>query len=300
MSAVTAFERLVGRSPSLIEFSSPFRSCEAASCEPNRFPTAAMQAIRNYGAIPVFSWGSQPNSAVLDDPEFSLANIAGGGFDPYLREFASAVKAWGHPFFLRFNWEMNGSWFLWSEGINGNQPGDYVAAWRHVHDIFAQVGADNATWVWCPYAGAKGARATLSRYYPGNRYVDWTCLDGYNWGRQSIHPSPWHSFDALFGPRYREIVRRIAPGKPMMLGELASNGGGKPKARWIRQMFKRLPRRYPKIHGLVWFNRLDRGMSWNLESSPAGLRAFSQGIRHRRFRGPAFAGLAGSPIPVPR
>ncbi len=36
-------------------------------------------------------------------------------------------------------------------GVNGDQPGEFVAAWRHVHDIFTSVGATNATWVWCPY-----------------------------------------------------------------------------------------------------------------------------------------------------
>ena len=45
---------------------------------------------------------------------------------------------------------MNGNWFAWMEGVNGNQPGEYVAAWRHVHDIFTAVGATNVSWVWCP------------------------------------------------------------------------------------------------------------------------------------------------------
>ena len=300
MGAVSAFERLVGRSPSLIEFSSPWRSCGENGCEPNRFPTAAMQSIRDYGAIPVFSWGSQPNSASLDQPEFKLAQIAAGAHDAYIREFATEVKEWGHPFFLRFNWEMNGSWFLWSEGINGNRAGDFVAAWRHVHDIFSSVGANNATWVWCPYAAAAGAKAKLGRYYPGGSYVDWTCLDAYNWGRQSLHPTPWRSFDQLFASSYRQITKKIAPNKPMMLGELASNGGGKPKADWIRRMFKSLPQRYPKVHGLVWFNCPDRGMSWTLESSPAGLKAFAKGIAHPRYRDSGFASLSTSPIPAPR
>ena len=301
MSAITKFEELVGKSPSLISFSSPFLTCSEGegSCEPNRFPGGPMESIRNYGAIPVFSWGSQPNSATLSDPRFALSQIADGSFDSYLREFATEAKAWGHPFFLRFDWEMNGNWFLWSEGLNGNAPGTYAAAWRHVHDIFASVGATNASWVWCPYAGARGPRAAIGRYYPGDKYVDWTCLDGYNWGIHSTSPTPWQSFDSLFAASYRKLTRRIAPGKPVMLGEFASNGGGKPKATWISRMFRVLPSQYPKVHGLVWFNRPDRGMSWTLESSPVGLTAFSKGIRNKRYRGPRFAALSRSPIPVP-
>ena len=67
------------------------------------------------------------------------------------------------------------------EGANGNKPGEYVAAWRHVHDIFAAAGATNATWVWCPYADVTPQPAPSPSYYPGDAYVDWTCLDGYNW-----------------------------------------------------------------------------------------------------------------------
>ena len=113
-----------------------------------------------------------------------------GHHDAYIREFAEAAKAWGHPFFLRFNWEMNGNWFPWSEGVNGNQPGEYVAAWRHVHDIFTQVGATNATWVWCPNVDPASKLHDLASLYPGDAYVDWTGLDGYNWGTNPASPRP--------------------------------------------------------------------------------------------------------------
>jgi beta-mannanase len=42
---------------------------------------------------------------------------------------------------------MNGDWYPWGKGINGNQLGQYVQAWRHVHDIFAAIHADNVLWV---------------------------------------------------------------------------------------------------------------------------------------------------------
>src|SRR5690349_24021953 len=45
-----------------------------------------------------------------------------------------------------FDWQMNGDWqFPWSAQLNGNTPADYIAAWRHVHDLFAQAGATNVT-----------------------------------------------------------------------------------------------------------------------------------------------------------
>ena len=106
---------------------------------------------------------------------------------------------------------MNGNWFPWAEHANGNQPGDYVAAWRHVHDIFTQVGATNATWVWCPYVELAPELGPLARYYPGDDYVDWTSLDGFNWGKNRVNPQPWTSFDKIFGPSYRAIVNKHRP-----------------------------------------------------------------------------------------
>ena len=97
----------------------------------------------------------------------------------YLRQYASEAKAWGHPFFLRFASEMNGSWVSWSERHSGNSAGQFVQAWRHVHDIFTSVGATNVTWVWCP--NTENAYTTpLEDLYPGNAYVDWAGIDGYN------------------------------------------------------------------------------------------------------------------------
>ncbi len=54
--------------------------------------------------------------------------------------------------------------------MNGNQAGDYVAAWQHVHDGVAATGATNVQWVWSPnvpYWGSTG----LAGLYPGTAYL---------------------------------------------------------------------------------------------------------------------------------
>ena len=243
MGGVAHFEQLVGKGLSLIEFSSSWQVC-GRTCTPYKFPYEAMDNVRRYGAIPVYSWGaeSSPRSSEVQ-PEFQLADIIGGAYDSYIAQFANEARAWGHPFFLRPNWEMNGNWFPWSELANENSPGQYVAAWRHIHDIFAAVGASNATWVWCPYADTEKRlkKTPLKPLYPGDSYVDWTCLDGYNWGRNPVNPKPWRSFGELFDPAYKEVTKKVAPRKPLMLGEFASSPNGGHKAAWIRQMFEKLP-----------------------------------------------------------
>jgi hypothetical protein len=297
MSAVTKFEQMTGKPMSLIHFSSPFADC-SSSCSFYKFPTSSMQAIREHGSIPFFSWASQATPAGIDQPDFQLSDVISGRYDAYIREFAEGARNWGHPFFLRFNWEMNGNWFEWSEGVNGNQSGEYVAAWRHVHDIFTSVGATNATWVWCPNVDPENQLQDLSSLYPGDAYVDWTGLDGYNSGTVPSRGDRWRSFNDLYSATYREITEEIAPTKPLVIGEVGSTEQGGSKGQWIEEALTSVPSEYSKVGALLWFEKYDDGMDWPIESSAAATSAFASTIQNPVYRGNDYANLGAGPIPV--
>lgn len=301
MAAVTRFEKMTGRKASVIHFAAPFASCPTASgtCNFYGFPVSQMNRIRGRGAIPFFSWSSQSIPSTVDEPNFRLASVIHGTYDPYIRKWASAAKRWGHPFFLRFNWEMNGDWFPWAEGVNGNRPGEYVAAWRHVHDIFTAVGATNVSWVWCPYVDLGNRLRNLTSLYPGDSYVDWTGLDGYNWGTNPAQPEGWTTFDQLFSSTYHRIVDRVAPSKPMIIGEVGSSEYGGSKATWIEEMLSELPNRYPKIRGVLWFEKYDDGMDWPIETSMSATRAFAAGIANPAYAEANFGSLGRAVIQPP-
>ena len=297
MSAVSGFEQMVGKPLSLIEWASLFADCTDSPCSFYGFPTSAMSNVRDYGAIPFLSWGSGAVPDGPNQPDFQLSDVIAGDYDSYIRSFATAARNWGHPFFLRFNWEMTGNWFPWGETANGNQPGEYVNAWRHVHDIFTQVGATNATWVWCPYIDVSGWKK-YRQLYPGDSYVDWTCLDGYNWGPGPAFSAPWRPFDTIFRSTYNRVVQ-MAPRKPMILGEMATSDYGGDQAGWIRNMFSRLiqvPSDYPKVQGVIYFDVDDRNAHWPIENSPAAISAFRKGIRSSAFAPNRFGQLEDRPI----
>jgi hypothetical protein len=299
MSAVTAFEEKAGKAPSLIEFGSPFADCYSSPCSYYSFPYTPFESIRARGAIPFLSWSSQSLPSTIEEPDFQLSDVAAGDYDGYVREFAEAAAAWGHPFFLRFDWEMNGNWFPWGAGVNDNTAADYVAAWRHVHQIFTEVGATNASWVWCPYVNPNSTLPDMASFYPGDGYVDWTCLDGYNWGPSAKPARTWRSFSYLFGPSYRQITETIAPAKPMLVGETASSEVGGSKAGWITNAFTALPQEFPRIQGLIWFEKEDDEMDWPIETSSTATAAFAKGIAGPRYLANSFGGLGASPIPAP-
>jgi hypothetical protein len=297
MNAVAKLEQMAQKKLSIVNFSAPFANC-SKSCSFYNFPVNEFNSIRSHGSIPFYSWGSQsiPVPSNLSEPNFQLADVIAGTYDSYIRQFATAAKSWGHPFFLRFNWEMNGGWFAWAEGVNGNQKGEYVKAWRHVHDIFTEVGATNATWVWCPNVDPENRMQDLGPLYPGDAYVDWTGLDGYNWGTNPARPDRWRSFDSLYKSSYAKITETIAPTKPLIVSEVGSSEYGGSKAAWLKDMLAKVPTDYPKIRGLLYFEKYDDGMDWPIATSTSATNAFAEGISNPAYAENTFGSLGFGPV----
>ncbi len=231
-----------------------------------------MNLVESRGDIPAID---MTTSDVTD------ASIANGTYDSQITAWAQAAKSFGHPFFLLLDEEMNGTWYGYSPGQNGNTAADFVAAWRHMHDIFTSVGATNVTWVWCPnIINPEGGGTPYNQVYPGDAYVDWTGLNGYNWGIPN--PGDWQSFTTVFGPSYNALLQ-LAPSKPIMIGETASAEEGGNKAAWITDALSvQLPQNFPQIKALLWFEwrTFEKGAyrSWEIESSAASQQSFATAI----------------------
>ncbi len=206
----------------------------------------------------------------------SLVDITAGQFDAMAHERALAAKAIGKPIFLRFAHEMNGDWYSWGGANNGNDatgPQKYVAAWRHLHDLFAADDATNVVWVWSPNAtGLPNADWNQpSAYYPGDAYVDWVAVDGYNWGSSQTW-SKWTAFNDILGPVYASYV---AFGKPLMIAETGAVEGGGDKAAWITALGQEL-RTFPAVKAFVYFDTYDpfAKTDWKIDTSPSARDAF--------------------------
>ena len=256
------YESNAGKSPSIIHW-----GMSPAYGHDFSYWQGTLDRVQNAGAL---------NLVGLSTGSDSLSSVASGSRDSYWKTFAQEAAAYGKPFFLRFDWEMNGGWYPWgTTSSSQNTPADYVAAWRHVHDIFTAAGATNVTWVWCPNVEFSGS-VPYSQLYPGDSYVDWTCLDGYNKASSS------RSFSDLFTQSYDDVLK-IAPSKPVMIGEVASlEYTPGTKATWISNMLTELPTDFPQVKALVWFNwRISESGTWHdfeIESSPTSQAAWATGI----------------------
>ena len=137
--------------------------------------------------------------------------------------------------------------------------------------MFTTAGATNAVWVFSPNNGNSPDEAwnQWANYYPGDNYVDWMGIDGYNWGTTQAWSS-WATFQAVFGGIYAGIA---AKGKPIMIPETASTELGGDKAAWIAGVLPSLKTTFPGIKALVWF-QMNKETDWRIDSSTASQAAF--------------------------
>ena len=280
MSEVDQLAEATGKTPSSVTFFSgwdqPFRA------------DPIVNAWRR-DMLPIVSWESRPHRTPMGpgsdnavDGRYRLSSIIDGDFDSYIDRWAAAAKQLGLPFGLRFDHEMNGFWYPWSEQANGNRPGEFARAWRHVHDRFTAAGATNIIWIWSPNVIGALEDVRLDELYPGGDYVDWLGLGGYY--RKPIPNKP-ATFTNTFGKSLAAL--RAVDDKPIMLTEIGctENGGNKPA--WIESLFEALSEQ-PDIIGFSWFNltvtaipiggQLPVTNDWRIDSTPQALAAFREGI----------------------
>lgn len=246
----------------------------------DNFFAAGLKPVAASGHIVMLSWEPWDRNYhdLVNQPNYRLRNITAGYYDEQIRRWARDLRDFQYPVLLRPMSEMNGNWTSWGGTVNGNSPADFVPAWRRIHDIFEQEGATNVSWVWAPNRDGSTANAvsTFDLYYPGDRFVDFIGLSGYNWGTMYNTPSwisSWQSFEQVFGASYDVMASRTD--KPIIITETASTESGGNKAQWINDTFNTLPTRFPRIKIITWFN-VSKETDWRVQSSSASLLAFRQ------------------------
>jgi len=196
----------------------------------------------------------------------SLLTIINGGCDQYIKLFAQDLSKHTSRFLIRFAHEMNISDSPWWPGHFNLSPNDYIRMWQHVHDVFEEeqqkIGVRNVEWVWSiNYASYPNVSwNAYYNYYPGDEYVDWIGLSGYNW--YISRDQPYMSFENIYGTVTGENAI-IPPGilhdlacrypKPQIISEIGTHSQTDKKVNWIIDAINHMPN-YPFLRGFVWFN----------------------------------------------
>jgi hypothetical protein len=242
---VNAFAASVGRQPDIVLYYSSWHES---------FQARFAAEVHAHGGTPFVQ---------IDPGQTSLAAIAAGRYDAYLRSYADQVGAYGHPVIIGFAAEMNGNWDPW--GFQHTSPAVFVAAWRHIVTVFRQQYASNVIWLWTINVTEAGT-GPIQDWWPGAGYVTWVGIDGYYYNRS-------YTFDDSFLPTIAEV--RIFTQRPIILSEIGI-GQVAGQAAKIPDMFAGV--RANHLLGFVWFDQTQTGdayhQDWRLENDSPGLATF--------------------------
>jgi mannan endo-1,4-beta-mannosidase len=238
LAPVNAFAASAGRKPDIIGQYVAWGSS---------FDAQAVTAAWSYGAMYYIAWEPYDTTA---------AAIAGGQSDRYITKFADAVRTLNLPVAISFGHEMNGNWYPWGTGQTSASA--FVAAWRHIHNLFIQAGASNVIWVWNPNVVNPVPQVQLEPYWPGDAYVDWVGITGY------FPTSGPETFATLYGPTLAEI--RQFTTKPVIIAETSVETGPS-DIQALHSLVVAVKRR-PNVLGFIWFDFDKDGVDWQIESRP--------------------------------
>jgi hypothetical protein len=274
-AALDAFAEAIGVSPSVAMYFTDFGG---------RVDTAALQRLSAAGRLPMMTWEPWNHTTPSANP-YSLQAIAAGQFDSYLSAQGKALAAVGAPVAVRFAHEMNGFWYPWGQGVNGNTAADYVAAYRHVHDVVTAAGATNVVWVWSPITVIARPDVPLAPLYPGDDVVDWVGLSVY-------FSSPTARYTAEVPSTIVEIDG-FAPTKPLYVAETSVLPGPNRPA-MIRELITGLLT-IPNLVGLTWFNH-DTNHDYRIDNDHDAAAELASQLASPWFGG---AGDMGEPVVAP-
>lgn len=216
-----------------------------------------------------------------DGTNIAWASIADGEHDELIREKAGRVAALDEPVMMVFGHEANGRVGEFEPGrhtggghINtkAGSAEDFVAAWQHIHDLFAEQDVSNVSWVWIMTRGPfEGEANQADQLYPGDAYVDWVGLDPYNFFHNQQN---WREMEDLM-TGFTGWVETRDIDKPWLLGEWGTvedpSQDGR-KAEWLRNAADYFESE-SRLKAIVHFDSSPKN-NWLYDSSESSRQSF--------------------------
>ena len=226
---------------------------------------------------------------------YGAQDIVDGKEDNYIREFAKGVKSFGDEIWMRPLHEANGDWYDWGVGKAGagNTDANVAEAFRHIVGIFREESVENVKWVWTTNASNQGSGTSLTGTYPGDEYVDYISIDGYNWGTSQSW-SRWQTFSQVFKKAYDALANI---NKPLFIAEISCSEKGGSKAEWIADMFEQFRTDFSRVFAVMWFSQSKENEGdWALNTSQEAVDAWKAGIAKMQEAQPASSSSMGEDI----
>jgi len=249
------------------------------------FPTLQVKSIIELGSIPVITWepwltdfdsDKYPQLRKLEERDKGgMADVAKGKYDFYISKWAESAKRINSQIFLRVGHEMNDPYrYPW--GPQNNSAKDFVAAWKHIRDVFRKQNANNVIWVWSPHP----AYGYFDAFYPGDAEVDYVGVSALNYGTVASW-SKWWTFKDIFGNYYKDFMHFK---KPIMITEFGCLATGGSRSKWFTEALTDMQQKYPLVRSIIFFHYSDdktttqQTLNWYFKNDVTTTRAITREI----------------------
>ncbi|CAN5319184.1 hypothetical protein BH18ACT5_BH18ACT5_11410 [soil metagenome] len=240
------------------------------------------------------AWSAQATPVANVEVAISAYDMAAGGYDAAIRQWALRVKGWldrgeGRSLLIAPLQEMNGNWVAY-----GQDPGNFHITFHKFVDIFRSEGMDETKvrWVFAPNSWSVG-RHSMAEYYPGGDLVDLVGISVYNFGAQA---GVWTGvFES--GMAAIDSVRSFAPTKPYLITQVGSSTAGGDRDAWLRELFA-VAVTDPNVVGLIYFNFI-KETDWKVWDGSAPAQGWTDGMQMpgTEYRWPLTTWFQAGPLP---
>lgn len=224
------------------------------------FEKPLIDSIYAQKSIPLITW--EPWTTTFDPEQVKTKHvfelIEEGYFDDFIQNFASKLRDYNRPVFLRFAHEFDNPFYPWY--VSGNDGADlFKKAWIHTYEIFKNCKATNVIWIWNPWDPDN-----IRKFYPGEAYIDWIGVNILNYGEFSKDKKSL-SFEDLYEPFHDEF--KNIPAAPVIISEFGTLKSDPNQIQWLREAFYAMNTEYKEIKSVIYFNsKVDNNWPPGLQS----------------------------------
>jgi glycosyl hydrolase family 26 len=231
-------------------------------------PTTYEKSLAASGHVILDDWAPRIFST---GQKLMWADIAAGTYDSsVIIPVAQSIKAWGQPMMLSIDHEMDAR-----VGTSGTAA-EYVAMYRHIHDVFAAQGVTNVVFVWTT-TGYSGRYSMFPQLYPGDAYVDWIGWDPYNFNTCLNSRGSWKTVQQTIDPMYQWLESNGFGNKPFILpewGTVPDPNDSTAAANWYSHV-PAVIASHPNIKATIQWNDSVGQCNVYLDAQPGEMAAFA-------------------------
>jgi cellulose synthase (UDP-forming) len=227
-----------------------------------------LDAIHRKGRRPLLTIEPWLDRKITSLPSALLGDVTKGKYDRRIRQMAGEIAGFHGWVLVRWGHEM--------ENVTGRYPWAshnaalYQEAYRHFVTV-CRLSAKNIVYLWSP-VGDRG----LSRYWPGERYVDCVGLSVFEF--PAFDRDHYHQGTRSFHEQMTEKYARVAKyRKPVVISECGVTGSREYQLSWLSGALLDSGN-YPLLKALIYFNARDTPGVWGKKYATPDWRMSARGL----------------------